>query len=211
MQYPADNNIQVPNGWTRYDFSINFCHENSRLLISCNPSNRRPKNYNSSFPNQQKLCSCISCQLIISRQIIKPYDRNNYLLTPCQGLKNEKPKKVILSNVLPTITNKTHKNNFTSQIKLTLVSKISMLHINPTGETYGHMVSYRRQTCQQDLNEKNIPPSFLLIDNFGSTHQIFLPFDDISCFKCHSKAHKADDCNIDSDYYQLLFSQSHMD
>ena len=104
-----------------------------------------------------------------------------------------KPSKLILSNVSPTIPNSIVEKFLTTQLNLKLASKISILRVNPQDNLFGHVISYRRQVYVNDLDLRNLPSSFLLEDN-GSQHRIFLTGDDSSCFKCHSRLHKAENC-----------------
>lgn len=106
-----------------------------------------------------------------------------------------KPKKIILSNVSPTISNVTLEKALTEELHLELASKISILRINPSDDIYGHVISNRRQVYVKKLEEKQLPGSFLLLDN-ETQHRIFITYDEFSCFKCHSNSHKAEDCDI---------------
>ena len=109
-----------------------------------------------------------------------------------------KPKKLILSNVSPTINNTTLENHLSNALKLNLASKISLLRVNPGDDVFGHVISYRRQVYAFDVAEDSTPSSFLLHDN-ETEHRIFISFDEISCFKCKSRTHKAEDCKIFSE------------
>lgn len=109
-------------------------------------------------------------------------------------LKN-KPKKLILSNVSPTIPNSTLERYLTEELKLKLTSKISLLRVNPADDIFGHVISYRRQVYVAEAVEDELPGSFLLTDN-ESTHRIFITYDELTCFKCKSRKHKAEDCSV---------------
>ena len=104
-----------------------------------------------------------------------------------------KPTKLILSNVSPTISNSVLEKFLTNELKLNLASKISLLRVNPQDELFGHVISYRRQVYINDLNPTHLPSSFLFQDN-DTSHRIFLTGDESTCFKCHSRSHKAEDC-----------------
>ena len=108
-------------------------------------------------------------------------------------LMKSKPKKLILSNVSPTIPNSTIEEYLRNQLNLKLTSKISLLRVNPKDDIFGHVISYRRQVYVHELNEKTIPSSFILQDE-DISHRIFLTQDELTCFKCHSRLHKAEDC-----------------
>lgn len=66
-----------------------------------------------------------------------------------------------------------------------MVSKISLLRVNPTNEIFGHVVSYRRQVYVSDLDEENLPGSFIITD-YDSIYRIFITLDEFICFKCKS-------------------------
>ena len=84
-----------------------------------------------------------------------------------------KPTKLILSNVSPTISNSVLEKFLTNELKLNLPSKISLLRVNPQDELFGHIISYRRQVYINDLNPNHLPSSFLFQDN-DTSHRIFL-------------------------------------
>ncbi len=51
-----------------------------------------------------------------------------------------------------------------SKLKLKLASKISLLRVNPDDDEFGHIISYHRQVYVHELNNENLPTSFLLRD-----------------------------------------------
>ena len=102
--------------------------------------------------------------------------------------------KVIISNVSPTILNTVLENQLTNTFGLKLVSPISILRVSPTDDIFSHIISWRRQVyIYANSDRSSIPTSFQL-NHAVRTYRIFLTTDDLVCFKCGSKGHKADDC-----------------
>lgn len=113
----------------------------------------------------------------------------------CKRLKSP-TRKIIFSNISPTITNEILEQFITNELDLKLASSISILRCSPFDDEFGHIVSWRRQVYIYFSEDTKLPGSFLL--NFNDKqHRIFITTDELACFRCKSKGHKADDCPRD--------------
>lgn len=111
----------------------------------------------------------------------------------CRKLKAP-TKKIIFSNVSPTIPNEILQQYITNELSIKILSGISILRVNPVDQIFGHVISFRRQIyTSSDVNVNTLPGSFELTHE-DRTHRIFITFDEFSCFKCRSKGHRAEDC-----------------
>lgn len=106
-------------------------------------------------------------------------------------------KKVILSHVNPSIPNSILENFIQNDLKLNLTSNLSYLRLNPHDQKFGHIASWRRQFyTNTEIKEGQLPGSFLIQHN-EQAHRIFITMDEFTCFKCHIKGHRAEDCPTD--------------
>lgn len=114
---------------------------------------------------------------------------------PCRKLKSP-TKRIIFSNVSPTIPNDVLQEYIVNELKIKLLSGISILRVNPIDQLFGHVISFRRQIyTNNDIDTNTLPGSFELTHD-ERTHRVFITFDEFSCFKCKSKGHRAEDCSV---------------
>lgn len=108
-------------------------------------------------------------------------------------------QKIILSHVNPQIPNSIIEDYIQNILHLNLTSDISFLRVNPHDQLFGHIVSWRRQFyTNTEINQEKFPGSFL-IDFDNKPYRIFVTFDEFTCFKCHSKGHRAEECPMEED------------
>lgn len=101
--------------------------------------------------------------------------------------------KLIISNVSPTIPNTVLEKKL-KDFKLNLVSPISLLRVNPKDDLFPHVISSRRQVYIHSTDNKPTFPSSFLLPFAERTYRIYLNADSMTCFKCSSRGHKAEDC-----------------
>ncbi len=102
--------------------------------------------------------------------------------------------KIILSNVSPIIPNSVIEEQLVNTFKLKLISPISILRINPNDDLFAHIICWRRQVyAHHSTNPTHIPATFE-INYANRSYRIFLTTDNLVCFKCGTKGHKAETC-----------------
>lgn len=157
-------------------------------------------------PKNIVACSKVSKNRIIlhlkSKELVEEFFHNHGAFKiesntiKCRRLTNPM-KKIVLSHVNPIIPNSVLEEYVKNELKLELTTTISYLRLNPHDQAYGHIVSWRRQFyTNTDFDKDKIPGSFLIKYN-EQNHRIFVTCDEFSCFKCHSRGHRAEDCPID--------------
>lgn len=102
--------------------------------------------------------------------------------------------KLIISNVSPTIPNSVLETALRENFKLNLVSPISLLRVSPKDDLFPHVVSSRRQVYIHSADNKSTFPNSFLLPFAERTYRIYLNADSLTCFKCTSRGHKAEDC-----------------
>ncbi len=120
-------------------------------------------------------------------QLNQTFIKTRKLKTPAQ--------KLILSNVSPIVTNTALEKALKEDLKLKLVSPVSILRVSPKDNLFPHVVCWRRQVYVHPSDEKNDLPSAFTLTFAERSYRIFLNTDSLTCFKCGSKGHKAEDCN----------------
>lgn len=110
--------------------------------------------------------------------------------------------KLVLSNVSPTVPNTVLEKTLKETLKLKLVSPISILRVSPKDDLFSHVVCWRRQVYVQPTEENFTFPSTILLNYAERSYRIFLNADNLTCFKCSSRGHKADECPhiVDEEY-----------
>lgn len=103
-------------------------------------------------------------------------------------------KKIILSNVSPEIPNSELEKVLTSKLNLSLASPINLLRAFPKDDLFSHIICWRRQVYIQTSEEKPSLPSFVSFEYADHTYRIYINSDELTCFKCGNRGHKAEDC-----------------
>lgn len=104
--------------------------------------------------------------------------------------------KLIISNVSAIIPNELLEKTLRENFNLKLVSPIALLRGSPTDELFSHVVSSRRQVYIHSTDNKPSYPSSFLLPYGDRNYRIYLHSDEMTCFKCSSRGHKAEDCTI---------------
>lgn len=100
--------------------------------------------------------------------------------------------RIILSNVSPVITNEILVEEL-KRLNLKPVSPITLVSVGSPDPNYKHVQSFRRQVYV-DLEEGGEIPSSTLISCKENVFRIFLSKDELTCFLCKLKGHKASKC-----------------
>ena len=107
--------------------------------------------------------------------------------------------KLIISNVSPTIPNTTLEEILIKTLQLNLVSPISFLRVNPKDDIFAHVISWRRQVYLSPNEDCSKIPPLIEITHASRSYRIFFSADNLACFKCGVKGHKAEDCTKNSE------------
>ena len=102
--------------------------------------------------------------------------------------------KLIISKVSPTVPNIAIEDLLTKKLKLKLASPISILRVSPQDELFPHVISSRRQVYIHSNEEVPKIPNLLQLTYADRTFTVFITLDDLTCFKCGSRGHKAETC-----------------
>ncbi len=102
--------------------------------------------------------------------------------------------KLIISNVSPTVPNAAIEDLLKNTLKLKLASPISILRVNPQDDLFSHVVSWRRQVYVHPTEDLSQLPNSVQLSYADRTYRIFTTLDDLTCFKCSSRGHKAEEC-----------------
>lgn len=103
-------------------------------------------------------------------------------------------KRIILSNVCPSIPHATIENKLKS-IGIKLASPVNFLRASIQDEEYKHILSFRRQvysTCSP--SEELSLPSSIIVEHEETEYRIFLSLDEVKCFLCSQTGHTATKC-----------------
>lgn len=104
-------------------------------------------------------------------------------------------KRLILSNVSPTIPNSTIENEF-RKAGLKLISTIHDLRAPLQNKNYAHVMSFRRQVFIQPEENLKIPESLIVTDDEDNTpFRIFINEESNQCEKCKRYGHNSEQCN----------------
>ncbi|CAI6348404.1 unnamed protein product [Macrosiphum euphorbiae] len=102
-------------------------------------------------------------------------------------------KKIIISNVCPSIPNQSILNAL-KNINITPLSQISYIRAGINHEGYEHILSFRRQMFINHEDVIKLPGSLTIINN-QTQFRIFLTDETITCFICKSTGHTSKSCN----------------
>ena len=103
-------------------------------------------------------------------------------------------KRIILSNVCPTIPHSVLEN-IIKRLGYKTVSPMNFLRASIQNETYSHVLSFRRQIFVEPTDEIELPSS-TLIKYEETEYRIFFTLGDQTCFKCRKAGHIASECTI---------------
>lgn len=102
-------------------------------------------------------------------------------------------KKIIISNVCPSIPNQSILNAL-KIINITPLSQITHIRAGINHEGYEHILSFRRQMFINHEDVIKLPGSLTIINN-QTQFRIFLTDETITCFICKSAGHTSKSCN----------------
>lgn len=101
-------------------------------------------------------------------------------------------KRIILSNVYPTIPNQLIIDAL-HELGIKTVSQISHMRAGFATEQFSHILSFRRQIyISQDSMSKL--PSSITVTIENTTFRIFINDDTVTCFQCHQTGHFSSQC-----------------
>jgi len=113
-------------------------------------------------------------------------------------------KKIVLSNVSPEIPNSEIEKYIVNQFHLKLASPVSLLRALPKDDLFSHVISWRRQFYIQAETNPTSLPNFFSLNYADHTYRIYVNSDELTCFKCGTSGHKAEDCpNIIDDIVEV--------
>jgi hypothetical protein len=102
------------------------------------------------------------------------------------------PKRIILSNVYPTIPNQLILNAL-HQIGIKTTTQITHMKAGFATEQFSHILSFRRQIYINQDSATKLPNSITVtVDN--TTFRIFITDDIVTCFQCHQTGHFSSQC-----------------
>ena len=104
----------------------------------------------------------------------------------------ERNKRVVISNVYPTIPHDVILNSL-KNIGINPVSQIHYIRAGLNKPGRSHILSFRRQVYIKEEEEKTLPDS-LKIFHDNTNHYIFLSTDSTQCFVCKQSGHIANKC-----------------
>lgn len=114
-------------------------------------------------------------------------------------------KKLILSNVCPTIPNSIIESSL-NNAGFTLVSPIIKLRAGFNIEGFTHIMSFKRQIFVKPDDFENKPTS-IIINHEDIAYRIFINDDMVTCFHCKLKGHISNQCpNLKT---QLVQNETH--
>ena len=101
-------------------------------------------------------------------------------------------KRIILSNVYPTIPNQLILNAL-HEIGIKTTSQISHMKAGFATEQFSHILSFRRQVY---INQDSVSklPSSITVTVENTTFRIFIIDDTVTCFQCHKTGHFSCQC-----------------
>ena len=101
-------------------------------------------------------------------------------------------KRIILSNVYPTIPNQLILNAL-HEVGIKTTSHISHMKAGFATDQFAHILSFRRQVyINQDSMSKL--PSSITVTVENTTFRIFITDDTVTCFQCHKTGHFSSQC-----------------
>lgn len=101
-------------------------------------------------------------------------------------------RRIVCSNVCHSIPHQIVENQIRN-LGFTPVSPVSFLKASIPGDEYSHVISFRRQIYVQPDDQRELPASVVLDFN-GTSHRVFLAYDQLLCFLCKTAGHIAARC-----------------
>jgi len=101
-------------------------------------------------------------------------------------------KKVILSNVSPSIPNSVIYDEL-KRLNLKAVSAISFIGAGVSDPNYKHVYSFRRQVFIALEDDQSVP-SCIVVKHNGEINRIFFSTDNMRCFICNNLGHISTKC-----------------
>lgn len=168
-------------------------------------------------PTDIKFASRISnnriCMYLASKELVDTLIESHQSINVCGievGIRRliTPAKRLILSNVCPTIPHDIIENSLKS-LGLKLVSPISFLRAGMLGEEYAHLFSFRRQVYISSPADNILETLTSIVVSYEETaYRIFLTSDDMTCFLCKQRGHVANNCpNSNTTTTELSSSQ----
>lgn len=111
-------------------------------------------------------------------------------------------KRIILSNVYPTIPNPLILNAL-HEIGIKTTSQISHMKAGFATEQFAHILSFRRQVY---INQDSISklPSSITVTLENTTFRIFITDDTVTCFQCHKTGHFSNQCKNIPEQFNII-------
>lgn len=111
-------------------------------------------------------------------------------------------KRIILSNVYPTIPNQLILNAL-HETGIKTTSHISHMKAGFATEQFAHILSFRRQVyISQDSVSKL--PSSITVTLENTTFRIFITDDTVTCFQCHKTGHFSSQCKNIPEQFNII-------
>ncbi len=102
--------------------------------------------------------------------------------------------KLVLSNISPIVPNADVEKALKETLNLKLASPVSILRVSPQDDLFPHVVSWRRQVYVHSTDDNYVFPSSFILNYAERSYRIFLNADNLTCFKCSTRGHKAENC-----------------
>lgn len=111
-------------------------------------------------------------------------------------------KRIILSNVYPTIPNHLILNAL-HEIGIKTTSQICHMKAGFATEQFAHILSFRRQVYINQDSVSKLPSSITVtLDN--TTFRIFITDDTVTCFQCHKTGHFSSQCKNIPEQFNII-------
>ena len=111
-------------------------------------------------------------------------------------------KRIILSNVYPTIPNQLILNAL-HEVGIKTTSQISHMKAGFATEQFSHILSFRRQVYINQY-KVSILPSSITVTVENITFRIFITDDTITCFQCHKTGHFSIQCKNIPEQFNII-------
>ena len=142
--------------------------------------------------SNNRFCVFFNSQTVMENLLkIQSSIQVNGIEIPIRRLINSS-KRIILSNVYPTIPNQLIIDAL-HELGIKTVSQMSHMRAGFANEQFSHILSFRRQIYISHDSVSKLPSSITVtIDN--TTFRIFITDDTVTCFQCHQTGHFSSQC-----------------